>query len=540
MSKPLPGVTHRDGAHPVKRMTHDLFAMLPNRRAVRGWRRSPANHRFSQALLPRRAAAWAVSLVTLLGASSAAGGGLYQGSKGARAAGRAGAFTARADDLTAVVANPAGLVQLGGLQLQVGNRFTYYQHEFTRADTVDPQNDGALMSFGSSSNRAPWQLLDPLVAVSYELLEGDLVVAFSAMAPAGVGHARYAQEGGQRYMMVERDALMLGYNLSAAYRFSEVLSLGATLQALVVPELRYGLVIDGNPFAEASPVRSRYDALANVRGSDLFTPQAIIGLLLHPARDWQLGLAAQVIPADLSLDANLNLQLLNPDTLGGSPDVELVRGFDNANDVGLTLPLPMWIRGGVRYAPTGAGWDLELDVSYETWSRARQFTLDSRGIVAQVDNNPVDIGTILVKKQWQDTFGVMLGGDIEVVGERLVLRAGAFAESGAAPDSYSSIDFAASAQMGGALGIGAELGDALGLATGALQANMSFTYAQYGTVGVSESEGRGYQQVPASRCVAPYTDPDTCATPGQPSPVVNAGRYGAYIHSTAVDLRYRF
>ena len=69
-------------------------------------------------------------------------GGYYSGNKGARASGRAGAFTARADDLTAVTYNPAGVGRLDGWVLQVGNRFSYNAHAYRRAPTLDWGADG--------------------------------------------------------------------------------------------------------------------------------------------------------------------------------------------------------------------------------------------------------------------------------------------------------------------------------------------------------------------------------------------------------------
>jgi hypothetical protein len=51
-----------------------------------------------------------------------------------------------------------------------------------------------------------------------------------------------------------------------------------------------------------------------------------------------------------------------------------------------------------------------------------------------------------------------------------------------------------------------------------------------------------FQEVPASSCVAPYTDPAFChpALIGQPSPKVNAGTYDAHSHVASLDLIYRF
>jgi hypothetical protein len=63
-----------------------------------------------------------------------------------------------------------------------------------------------------------------------------------------------------------------------------------------------------------------------------------------------------------------------------------------------------------------------------------------------------------------------------------------------------------------------------------------------GNVSVSESQGKVYQQVPASACDPPYTDSTACNPHylGQPSPTVNAGRYAAVSHYLAFAVLYRY
>ena len=60
-----------------------------------------------------------------LGNRALAEGGYYSGILGARASGRAGAFTAAADDATAVSYNPAGLAKVDGTLVHIGNAFSY-------------------------------------------------------------------------------------------------------------------------------------------------------------------------------------------------------------------------------------------------------------------------------------------------------------------------------------------------------------------------------------------------------------------------------
>src|SRR3954463_4463201 len=90
-----------------------------------------------------------------------ADGGYYSGVKGAVASGRGGAFVARADDVSAVELNPAGLTHIGTTIIQIGNRFSYNQHSYTRNPTLDWGQSGTsppYVQFPEVRNQTPWQV----------------------------------------------------------------------------------------------------------------------------------------------------------------------------------------------------------------------------------------------------------------------------------------------------------------------------------------------------------------------------------------------
>jgi long-chain fatty acid transport protein len=483
-----------------------------------------------------------LSLIVFAATPAFAGGGYFNGAKGARAAGRAGAFTAKADDLSAVAFNPAGLTHIGTTLIQVGNRFSYNAHSFTRAPTLDwgnaDLNDGVppYVEFDEVDNEKPWQLLDPLLGVTTNFGLKDWQFALAVYAPAGVGNEEYPVNGGQRYMMVSRDSIFLNWSATVAWKLRELFGLGVSLQVLAVPQLKYSLVIDGDPFDGGSNgVQSDLDILASTEGKDFFTLNAVVGGWYRPAPFLELGLSAQVIPAEITTASTLTVEPLDPDAVRGG--VILRRDGLPADDVDITFPLPLTFRAGARYRQLQGEeelFDVELDVTYETWSRVKRFTVDSHDMYADVSGEEIPVGRIEIEKQWRDTLTVALGGDYAVVPKRFTARGGVYFETAVADDPYANIDFEGGQFAGFALGGSAHFGK--------LEVALAYEFRGMSTVSVKEGDARVYQEAPGSTCVPPYTDPSNCAPAyvGQPGPAVNGGTYKAHSHIASLDLLYRF
>lgn len=467
--------------------------------------------------------------------------GYYSGTQGSRAAGRAGAFVARADDLSAVELNPAGLAGIEKTTIQVGNRFSNNSYDFTRQSTLDwghPVNgQPAFVQFATVQNEKPWQYLDPMLGVASNLGLKDWGFAIAAYAPAGIARTQYPADGGQRYMMVTRDSQILNYTASVAWKLRDVFGIGATFQWIAVPSLKYQLIINGDSQSRQSstsesPVRNGLDMRATISGSDAFTPNLILGTWYRPTKYLQGGFSAQVVPTSMHLNGTL---AVDPVTAGG--EVTLRRNGRRANDVTLNLPLPVKLRKGLRYRHIRAGreiFDIELDVAYEFWSRVKEFTLQTNGIVASWENNDVSVGRIDIRKQWRNTVSVMLGGDYAVVPNLLTVRGGTFYTSALSDPAYTQIDFVSGKQLGGALGFS--------VFAGSLEVAAAYEYRYMIPVTVDERQARVYQQEPGSPCTPPYTDPAVCNPNylGVPGPVANAGSYRAGSHVAALDVLYRF
>jgi long-chain fatty acid transport protein len=493
------------------------------------------------------------ALTTLLAAATLAGpaladSGYFNGDLGARATGRGGAFVARADDVTAVSFNPAGLAKIRGTMFEFGNQFSYNAYDYTRASTLDyGQSDTAppSVAFQTVSNGSAWQAADPLIGVASDLGLSSWGFALAAFAPPGISREQYPlgpgagfNEGGQRYMMVSREAIIVDYAASAAWKYGDVFGVGATLEWISMPRLSYSLVINaGRAPGAANPVSSQYDLLATTSGSAPFTFNAILGAWCRPVPSVELGLSGQVVPASMVTHSTLSVTPLNPAVLG---DVTLSRNGDPANDVTVTLPLPLVARAGGRYRRLAGArelYDVELDLEYETWSRAKSFVVNGNGLEATASNVAgvaIPIDRIEIAKQWRDTIAVKLGGDLALVPERWTLRAGAYYETAVAPPAYANVDFPGGPRIGAALGAS--------LILRRWEVMLSYQLRYQTTVSVSETDARVYQQTPASPCVAPYTDMNACNPHfiGQPAPAINAGSYSAASHLVTLALLYRY
>ena len=138
----------------------------------------------------------------------------------------------------------------------VGNRFSHNGYSYTRAPTLDwgnaPGGVAPTVTFDQVSNGKPWQAAEPLLAVASNLGLRDFGFALAAFAAPGASNLTFPPGGGQRYMMLEREAIILNYAASAAWKFRDVFGVGATLEWIDVPRLDYSLVIDGSPFAGAA------------------------------------------------------------------------------------------------------------------------------------------------------------------------------------------------------------------------------------------------------------------------------------------------
>jgi long-chain fatty acid transport protein len=482
----------------------------------------------------------AAALLTGLtaGAVPAFAGGPEVGDQGTVAMGRGGAFAVRADDLSALYYNPAGLARLRGTRFYYSHRVTYGEAEYRRARTLDwseaTHGVPRLVQFDPVRNEEPPFPLGPMAVLASDFGTDEWTFAAGIYAPPAIGRLKYPDGGPQRYMLIEQDVMMVYYNLAAAWQPRQNFGVGLALAWVDVPKLAFEMVVDGNVAPkQVNPEKSRFDIRTRVEGQDRVGFTGVAGLWYEPLKGLQLALAGQLLPIRVDSRSKLYLE---PETLQVDEEIAITKDGVPNNDVTFSFTLPVKLRAGLRYVYTRGEqelWDVELDVHYDFWSMMDSFVMDA-GITTELMGQALTIDKVVIPKNFRDTVSVRLGGDVAVVPGWLSLRAGFFYESPAVRDGYVFLDSLSFHRFGPSGGLTLHLPH--------VDLSLAYTWLAQNVLVVTEEESRIYQQMPGSPCEAPYTDPALCSEHylGQPAAAANAGTYIANYHLFNASLAVNF
>ncbi len=456
-----------------------------------------------------RAAILTVPLLGLM-AQNAFAGGFEVPDNGAQSVGRGNAFTAKADDLTALAHNPGALIKSKGANLLYSHNVVHAPQSFTRQATNMPYNKIPTDSYTGTtpdplatvSNQTPWFALGGMLVGSYDFGLKNWVFAAGVYGPSAAGHQEWPVDGGQRWMLTKMDALMVFYSLAAAYGVEDKFGIGVTAQIVSQPSTQLSLVVDGDNGSALAPYYKGAEIESTLKLSAPPTFSAIVGGWWRPVDNLEIGASGRVIPVNLNGTGNFTIA----DTGTGAQFTQAQLTVIGSS-AALQLVLPPTAHFGIRYrgldrprelaedeTPTEQKaierWDIELDFAYEAWSMLKDFNVDLQGqiqLFAKADAQPVT-----VPKRWKDTYSLRLGGSYNIANTPIGLLAGTFVESGAVPQGYQNLDFPSYNRLG--------LNGGVKVKAGPVDITAAYSHVFQETQTVDETYAKVFQQRPVAPC----------------------------------------
>ncbi|MCA9561939.1 MAG: outer membrane protein transport protein [Myxococcales bacterium] len=424
--------------------------------------------------MSRPSVRWFTILAAVLGtlgwSSAALAGGFEVPENGTRAAGRAGAYAAAADEPSAIYFNPAALSQINGFALTVNANLWLMSQTFSRAPFTTTLSGGEDVTLTYETAEQQNGIFPaPMIFMSYDFGLEDWGFGLGVYGPSGVGNVDFPNADldelsqievrdsaprsyGHGFLVEDADMLLVYFSAAAAYDFGPV-QVGLTLQvAWLSSSFQNGS--DGGGFGDP---QANADEAPSLYTPAIFDTSGVTGTGI-------VGIRYQPIPP---LTFALSYRPRHKINASGTLDIEFppaLTGFisQSGDDATLEVTLPDVIRFGARWAFLRDGverGDLELDIVWEGWSITEAFDV-------RFDVNTLPAGQVravpdaYIPKGYNDTLSLRLGGGFHVT-DALELRAGSFYEGasngnffeeGAISSGYANLDFPSYQRLGFSLG----------------------------------------------------------------------------------------
>lgn len=448
-------------------------------------------------------------------------GGLEMPDNGTEALARGGAFTAKADDGTALVYNIAGLARQRGTRLVLDGNLFLSTLNFQR-DGVYPDAPSAATPWGGQPfpevRNTGGPFFAPFLGLSSDLGLDRWTFAVGVFGPSSVGNRTYPLSVGgvpspARYDLVQAVPLLVLPTAAAAVRVTRWLDVGLALHVVAAKfDLTSTSFTDISkgvcPNAEYQPCDST-NKLSTVGA----TATAALGVMVHPLDWWSIGANVRG-PAYLTTSG----------TVHATAPSALPMQIDPAPAT-FSTNLPWVLRLATRIAklrPNGFEIaDLEFDATWENWS------------AAQGDGPKVNIPALSIFQDihptivhhYHDTYSLRLGASYNAALPAGVLsfRVGGYYDSSATDAKDTRLDFDTLPKLAATFGIG---------------------YSVHGfTLDFAYAYVHDLDRVVTNGAIAPVNGAahgDSVDDAGNPLPAVNNGRYHGETHILSFGVTLRF
>ncbi len=476
---------------------------------------------------PKRAVVLGALSAVFLGliAPPADAAGLYLSERGVRPLGRGGAFVAGADDLGAMVYNPAGLFDAGKSVLFDAS-YVHFSSEYTRRTVVRQTDPNTGETVGESiqtldpvQGSAPFL---PIPTLGFSFVPHEKwVVGFGLWAPYA-GIATYpdtvnGRPAPQRYSLLSLEGSVLAVaGAYAAYSPTPNLRIGAGVEVLA-GTFRSTVVFSGcvpDRFF-CAPEQPEWDVLAELAVGPIVAPSANAGVIYIPHPKVRIGLSGH-LPFWVRSSGTIRTRLPSA--------APFATARQEGEDADVAFELPWNLRAGVEVRPVEK-LRVEAALAYDDWGVHDSIRVDPNGVALKnIVGFPETyyLPPVNLPRSFQGAFSAQVGGEYAIaVGKaRLDVRAGLRFETSAVPNAYVSVLTIDSNKLTPSIGAG--------LHVGPIRLDMVVAHAFMFTQDVDPREGKISQ-----------VSPLVANPPPRPN-IINGGTYAASATIIGLGAMYTF
>lgn len=371
------------------------------------------------------------SLLIIPVAAPAAGFLIFE--EGAKALGTGGAFTARADDPSAVFFNPAGICQLNGSSLYLGGTGIITNSDFAG---VDPDPGYGVLE------KTETQFFNPISLYYTREINDNLSAGIGVFNPFGLGRSWEDPETFTgRHIAYKVDLKTFYFNPALAWKVNDKISFGAGAQLVYSSvELKQYKeqwdIITGSGFFNVADVE--------LDGNNTIDFGFNAGILIQPNEDVSLGISYR---SNVKVDYEGDAGFTQVSTGNAVLDSAVAAGLPAGQAVNTKIEFPPLVSVGLAYKGI-ADWVFEIDLNWVGWS-----TFDALPFDFQTDD-ALDISR---PQNYEDKFSLRTGAEYRAR-ENLALRYGYYYDPSPQPASSVSPLLPDSDRHGITLGLGYSTG----------------------------------------------------------------------------------